>query len=295
MFARRRIPVLVIFVLVLISTSSAQIRITDDLNRAVVLPAPATRVVSLAPSITETLFAVGAGEQVAGVTDYCNYPSGVTRCARVGGVINPSIETIVGLKPDLIILTAEGNIREDFDKLAGMGIPLFVTNPRNLEGIYKSIETIGVLTGHKRASDSLVADMKNRVGRLSMRMGPRAEKRVMMIVALQPLIVVGKGTFLNELISLAGGRNIAAESPATYPTYSRESVIKEDPEIIVIMSDVVQSVEELTTFYPEWAKIKAVQNKQMFRVDSDIMSRPGPRAINALETLNSIIQSGRMH
>lgn len=261
-----------------------QIEILDDLNRTVSLPSSAQRIVSLAPSITETLFAIAAGNQVVGVTDYCNYPKEATAQARVGGIINPSIETIVSLQPDLIILSMEGNVREDFEKLLSFGIPVFVTNPRTLHGIYKSIEDLGILTDRTEEAAQLVHSMQARQKSV-IRAVPKTKKRTLLIVSLQPLIVVGGGTFLSELLSIAGAMNLAGSASSTYPMYSRETVIAEDPEVLIVMSDVLADETMLLAQFPEWEMLAAVRNNQIHRVNSDIVSRPGPRAVDGLERL----------
>ena len=263
---------------------SGPLSVLDDLNRTVVLSSPAQRIVSLAPSITETLFAVGAADQVVGVTDYCNYPESAKKKTRVGGVVNPSVEAIISLQPDLIILSMEGNVREDFNKLLSFGIPVFVTNPRSLSGIHKSISDIGTLAGHSQEASRLVQAMQTREASVTKEVPPRS-KRILFIVSLQPLIVVGGNSFLAELLGRAGGLNVAATSPSTYPTYSRESVVKENPEVLFVMSDVVADVDQLVTFYPEWRGIGAVRKGNVHRIDADIVSRPGPRAVDGLEIL----------
>ncbi|MFN0159529.1 MAG: ABC transporter substrate-binding protein [Bacteroidota bacterium] len=285
-----RISFIVVFLLA--CSVHAQVTLTDDLGRAVELSTPPQHIVSLAPSITETLFAIGAGDQVAGVTDYCNYPEETKVKARVGGVINPSIETVVGVEPDLIILSMEGNMREDFARLTSLNVPVFVTNPRNMTGIYKSITDLGALTRHKDEADELVASMQLRERRITAPAHARVTPKVLMIVALQPLIVVGSKTFLAELLEMAGGGNIAASSPATYPTYSRESVVVENPDVLIVMSDAMRDPDELLSMFPEWATINAVRNNRVARINSDIVSRPGPRAIDALELLDKIIHEG---
>ena len=284
MNATRRFYFLFGILFLAVSARSAQLSLLDDLNRTINLSSPAQRIVSLAPSITETLFAVGAGDQVVGVTDYCNFPEGAREKTRVGGVVNPSVETIISLKPDLIILSMEGNVREDFNKLLSFGIPVFVTNPRSLAGIHKSIVDIGVLTGHAEEAAQLVVGLKAREDSVAQRVGTD-KKRILFIVSLQPLIVVGGKSFLAELIDRAGGLNVAAGSPSTFPTYSRESVVKENPEFLFVMSDVVADVNQLVTLYPEWKGIEAVRTGNIHRVDADIVSRPGPRAVDGLETL----------
>jgi iron complex transport system substrate-binding protein len=267
------------------------ISLTDDLGRKIVLQQIPERIVSLAPSITETLFALGAGTQVAGVTDYCTYPEEARLKPRVGGMINPSMEAIVGLHPDLIILSMEGNVRDDFRKLTGLGIPVFVTNPRTLHQIYGSITTLGTLTGREREAAVLVAAMQDRERHVVAPMRQRIEPSVLLIVSLQPLMVAGNGTFLSELIRLAGGRNLAASSPSTYPQFSREAVVDEDPDVLVILSDAGGRGTDVVAQYPEWRGLKAVRTGRVYRVDPDILSRPGPRATDGLELLERLLHT----
>jgi iron complex transport system substrate-binding protein len=268
------------------------IAILDDLDRTVSLPSPAQSIVSLAPSITETLFAIRAGNQVVGVTDYCNYPEEATSKSRVGGITNPNIETIVSLRPDLIILSMEGNVREDFDKLLSFGIPVFVTNPRTLQGIHKSIEDLGILTGKTEEAAQLVHSMQAREESV-IRAVPQRKKKTLLIVSLQPLIVVGGGTYLSELIRLAGGMNLAISASSTYPMYSRETVVAEDPDVLIIMSDILTDQSMLLTLFPEWEVLTAVQSNQIYGVDADIVTRPGPRAVDGLESLYQILHEGQ--
>ncbi len=273
------------FLLFLSAQSLSQITLVDDLHRTVSLPTSAQRIVSLAPSITETLFAIGAGNQIVGVTDYCNYPPEAKMKQRVGGIINPNIETIVGLKPDLIVLSMEGNVREDFNKLTSFGIPVFVTNPRNLNGIYKSIEQLGTLTGKTENAQQLVHWLQSRTDSIAKMVAQVKKRAVLFFVSLQPIIVVGKNTFLAELIELAGGINTASKATSTYPTYSREAVLKDNPDVLIFMSDVLSDPAKLIQLYPEWSKLKAFRQKTIFRIDADIVSRPGTRAVDGLEAL----------
>jgi iron complex transport system substrate-binding protein len=144
------------------SSLRSQDTFTDDLQRRVTIRVPAQRIVSLAPSITETLFAIGAGAQVVGVTDYCTYPAEARRKPRVGGIINPSIEAIVGLRPDLVIMSMEGNVRDDFRKLTSLGVSVYVTNPRTLQGIYASMTQLGSVTGTADSAARVVARLRLR-------------------------------------------------------------------------------------------------------------------------------------
>lgn len=274
------------------ATAHAQITVADDLHRKVSLSAPAQRIVSLAPSITETLFAIGAGRQIAGVTDYCNFPAEAKTKQRVGGVINPNIEAIVGLKPDLIVLSMEGNVREDFNKLTSFGIPVFVTNPRTLDDIYRSIAQLGTLTGQAAKAMRLVQSLRVRADSVVRAAVSLRGRKTLVFVSLQPIIVVGRNTFLAELIDLAGGINTAAQTSSTYPAYSREAVLKDNPDVLIFMSDVLSEPANLIHVYPEWSTLNAFRKKKVFRIDADIVSRPGPRAVGGLEMLHKIIHEG---
>jgi iron complex transport system substrate-binding protein len=269
------------------SLAMAQVTVTDDLHRAVSLPAPARRIVSLAPSITESLFAIGAGSQVAGVTDYCNYPPEAKQRPHVGGMITPSIETIAALRPDLVLVSMEGNLKEDFSGLTALGVPVAVTNPRSLEGIYASLTMLGTLTGHADSAARLVAALRTRENAINR--PAKSQPRVLLLVSLQPLIAAGERTFITELLTRAGSRNVAAGLKLTYPTMSREAVVSDDPDVIFVMSDVLSTPEELVRMYPEWKRLSAVRNGRVHRIDADIVSRPGPRAVDGLQILSTLI------
>ena len=269
----------------------AQISVVDDLRRMVDLPHPAERIVSLAPSITECLFALGAADQVKGVTDFCNYPPEAGLKPHVGGMINPSIEAVVGLEPDLIVLSMEGIIREDFRRLTSFGTPVFVSNPRTLEGIYRSLRALGTLTGKEAIARHFVAGLTSRENAIRSAAEGKPPVRVLLFVSVQPLMCAGSNTFIDELLRVAGGTNLASRAHGTYPQYSRENVITDDPEVIIVMSDILARGATLTALFPEWGSVDAVRKGRVFRIDADIVSRPGPRALDALEKLFHILHS----
>ena len=272
-------------VLFIHATAFAQISVSDDLGRRVTLAQPAARIVSLAPSVTECLFAIGAGPRVAGVTDFCNYPPEAAARKHVGGMINPSLEAIVALEPDLIVLSMEGNMRADFERLTSLGAPVFVTNPRTLEGIYRSLEELGTLTGTADSARALVAELRSRERAVRHAVEGKPPVRLLTIVSLAPLMCAGEHTFIDELLATAGGTNLARRASGTYPAYSREQVIADDPEAIIVMSDALPQGKTLVDVFPEWATLSAVRGHRVYRMDGDVLSRPGPRAIDALETL----------
>ncbi len=275
-----------------VGARDSALTVVDDLHRSITMHGPARRIVSLAPSITETLFAVGAGDQVVGVTTFCTFPPEAKSKRRVGGITNPSIETIVSLRPDLILVSMEGNVRDDFTALVSLGIPVFVTNPRTLDGIHKSVTDIGRLTGNTAHASALVQSMKSIEDSIITLASSQPRVRLYLFVSLQPIIVVGKGTYLNELIGLAGGVNLAADAPSTYPMLSREVIIENQPDDLLFTSDILAGPDDLVALYPEWNNLKAIRTGRVFGVDADIVSRPGPRVVEAMKLLYHLLHAG---
>jgi iron complex transport system substrate-binding protein len=290
-----RVPLVIAFapILFLYAGLHAQISVVDDLQRTVTLARPARRIVSLAPSITECLFAVGAGDRIQGVTDFCNYPPEAAKKKRVGGMINPSIETVVGLDPDLVVLSMEGNVREDFQRLRSFGIPMFASNPRTLEGIYHSLRLLGTLAGTEDSASHLVARLEARERAVRTAAAGKPPVRALLFVSLQPLICAGSNTFIDGLLHAAGGTNLASRTRGTYPSYSRENVIAEDPQVIIATSEILPSGPTLQGMFPEWGTVDAVRNGRVFPIDADLVSRPGPRALDALEKLFHLLHSSQ--
>jgi iron complex transport system substrate-binding protein len=264
------------------------ITVVDDLGRTVTLNAPARRIVSLAPSITECLFEIGAGDQVAGVTDYCTAPEAARSKPHVGGMVNPSMETIVNLQPDLVLISMEGNLKEDMLRLTGLQIPVFVTNPRTLQGIRTSIAQLGRLLGRETAAADVVQRMRGREDSLRAAV-PAAKVDVLLAVSIRPLMVAGKGTFLHELLEAAGARNLGALARGTYPTLSREMVLRYDPSVLLLLSDTGADSATLQTMFAEWPHLSAVRAGRVYTLNADLFSRPGPRAEEGLALLITLL------
>jgi iron complex transport system substrate-binding protein len=206
-------------------------------------------------------------------------------------MINPSLEAIVALRPDLIVLSMEGNVREDFDRLTTLGAAVFVSNPRSLADIQKSVKQLGALAGRSGAASALAAELAT--GEAEVVRGVSGPKvRTLLIVSIRPLIVVGGHTFLNELLETAGATNLAARYPSTYPTLSREAVVSEDPDLLLVTSEVIADTRLLFGEFPEWTSLKAAQHNRIYRVDADLVSRPGPRSVEALRTIVRLVCGG---
>jgi iron complex transport system substrate-binding protein len=256
---------------------------TDDVGHSVTLQHIPRRIVSLAPSLTEILFLIGADSAIVGVTDYCDYPEAAKGIAKVGGMLNPNIERILALQPDLVLMSGSGNMRSDFEKLTLAGTPVFVSHPQSIDGVFKSIKDAGELTGRRQRADSAVAHLQIRREILVHRAAARKKVSVLLILSLNPLIAIGPKAFLNELVTLANGQNIVRDSSTAYPVLSREEILRRQPDVIVATSDIVRSVDDLLSPYPEWKSLTAIQNKHVAIVDASIVSRPGPRIIEGLE------------
>jgi iron complex transport system substrate-binding protein len=263
---------------------------TDEVGRRVDLPGPPQRLISVAPSVTEVLFALGLGEKVVGVSTYCNYPPEALKKEKVGGYITPSLEKIIALRPDLVLGTADGNLKSFVNKLSGLGIPVYITNPRSVSGVMTSILHIGEVSFSQSAAKKVVDSMKRKMEMVREKAQGRPRPRVLHVLAYEPLISSGKGTFVDDLIRLAGGINIAESAEGKHPRYSMEEVIAQDPEVIVLSS--MKSKDPLADQrkrWERWKEISAVRFGRIYVIDSDVTLRPSPRIVDGLEEMAKAI------
>lgn len=251
------------------------------------------RIISLAPSITETLFTLGLDSSVAGVTDYCDYPAAAKKKPKVGGMLNPNIERILALQPDLVLMSGSGNMRSDYDKLTSSGVTVFVSYPRSVNGVFKSIADIGALTSRTSVADSIVSRLQQRRDDLVRRAAREQKRSVLMLLSLNPIVATGSGTFLDELLALANGENIARGASTAYPMLSREEILRRQPDVIIATNDIVHSADDLSTAYSEWKSLSAIRHGSVAIVDASIVSRPGPRIIDGLEAIIRVIHPSR--
>jgi iron complex transport system substrate-binding protein len=264
---------------------------TDDVGHIVVLQHTPQRIISLAPSITETLFALGLDSSVAGVTDYCDYPHIAKLKPKVGGIMNPDIERILSLHPDLVLMSGSGNMKSDYDKLTSSGMTVFVSYPRTIEDIFKSISDIGILTSRTPRADAFLRDLRLRKTDLVRQAAAGKKRSVLMLLSLNPIVAIGPGTFLDEIITLANGENIAHTATTAYPLLSREEILRRQPDVIIATNDIVRSTDDILSMYPEWKTLAAIRNKHVGIVDASIVSRPGPRIVDGLEAIVKAIHS----
>ncbi|MEW5978360.1 MAG: cobalamin-binding protein [Acidobacteriota bacterium] len=260
-------------------------QLTDELGRAVELPDEPKRIVSLAPSITETLFALGLEARIVGVTDYCQYPEAAKQKAKVGGIINPNLERIVSLKPDLLVVTTEANNSEILAPMNRFGIPVFAISPRSLDGVLASIALLGEATGSQAQAKALVEELTRRRLAIAHKVKNRARPRVLILYDLHPIVAGGKNAFPTALIREAGGVSVTGELEQDWPRLNIEYIVKEDPEVIFVsqMPSIRRQVEALKSL-SGWKMTSAVKNNRIYVVD-DRINQPGPRLVEALEVL----------
>ena len=281
-----------LFVLVIFFTAvyppclSLAREVTDETGRKVSINNNPCRIVSLAPGITETLYALGMEDKIKGVTTFCDWPSGASQKEKIGGVTNPSIEKIVSLNPDLILATADGNRKETVRQLERLGLPVYVINPSDIEGVLKSISHIGEITNQKPETEMAVAALQQRLNKIAIQTKGKKKPRVFFQIGFEPVITAGKGTLINEAIGWAGGINVAEQSTARYPRYSTEGIAASAPDIILFapMSGNTESPAK-KIFWGKLGTIPAVKNGKIYSIDTDLISRASPRIVDAIEQM----------
>lgn len=250
----------------------------DDLGRLVAINGTPQRIISLAPSNTEILFALGLGGKVVGVTDYCDYPPEALNKTKVGGYANPDVEKIVALDPDLI-LVAHGTPMEVVNSMAGLGLTVFGIKTTDLDDLLNDIRRIAEITDTEAEAQALTFEMESRIQAVTNQTDELEQRpRVFYIVWHDPLWTAGSGTFIHELIEKGGGANIF-QNVTGYPTISIEEVIARDPEIIITS----EWSYEWAINASELASTNASQTGRIYTLDDDLVQRPGPRLVEGLE------------
>jgi len=286
---------LLLFVLLLSALHSTSVEgqervLMDETGREVKMPAAAKRIVSLAPSITEILFALGLNDEIAGVTDYCDYPDLCSTKPRIGGFVNPNLERIVSLKPDLILGIRDGTRDETVRRLNELGFSVYRVDPKGFDGVMKTIRNLGEITGREEAAGKIVRSMMTRKERIFSLTRSLQTPGVFFQVGDAPMVTVGKETLTDHLIRLAGGRSVTENESLDYPLYSIEAVIKKAPEIIIMSSmDNRKDYSNLIRKWQNWKMIPAVRNNAIHVIDSNLVDRPTPRIAEGLETLAKMI------
>jgi len=258
----------------------------DALGRQVVLAKDPVRIIALAPSLTEILFFLGLDERIAGVADYSNYPEAARDKPRVGSYVNVNIEKIISLAPDLAIGTKDGNSRADIELLEQAGVPVFIVNPRDVASAIESIALIGAVCGIPEKAARAADELKQRFDAVSAAIQYQKKPLVFLQINNVPVMTANKNTVHDDVITLAGGVNMASDDPVTYPRISVEEVIRRGPEVIIISSmERGARFDEARKAWMQWTSIPAVKNNRVYVIDSDLIDRPSPRIIDGLEAM----------
>jgi iron complex transport system substrate-binding protein len=262
--------------------------IVDDYGRTVELKGVPQRIVSVAPSPTEILFAVGAGSQIVGVDNYSDYPAEAKSLPQIGSY-TLNIEVIMSLKPDLIV-SSDLVPRAQLDQLEAQGVPYFIFATRTMEDTIKDLRLAGSLTGHSLEAESLVADLQGRINAVTNKTLATGVEKVRTYVEYYPLWTYGPGSFGDDLIRLAGGANIASNASSEYPELTAEFIIAQDPQVIIYtVGPMTTTTASDFAARPGWSNTFAVSHDKIYSVDDDLVSRYGPRVVDGLEQLAEII------
>lgn len=265
--------------------------VTDQIGREVVISSAPQRLVSLSPSNTEIAFALGLGNSMVGVTDYCNYPEEALRISKVGGFANPNVEAVLALEPDLVFA---GNMhKEQVKKLEELNVPVLVLSSESIEDVFEAMDIMGKATGKSKEAGAVIADIRDRLKTIEAKVSsvPVQERvRVYFEVSSDPLMSAGADSLINEVISLAGGKNIFADVPERYPKISEEVLLERNPQFIIFPGGHGSEGfdREKIAARPLWKNITAVKENHLFEVPADMITRPGPRSIEAIEKLAAI-------
>ncbi len=254
--------------------------VADESGRRVRVPIRLTRVVTLAPNLTEIVYAVGAGDLLVGNTTFCDYPAEAKQVTKVGDTLQPNIERIIALRPEVIFVSTASQLETFTRQLDERGISVFVTDPHDLEGVFKSIRTLGGLLGHEDEATTLVNKLRARAAAVEERVLLRPEVKVFYQVSPQPLWTAGQKSWITDLIRRAGGKSVTAEIEGEWIRYSDESALASRPEAIVMATG-----GEKMEVAPALQKSPAVKAGRVYGINGDFLSRPGPRLVDGLEQM----------
>jgi len=263
-------------------------QIKDSSGQTHYLAQAPKRIISCMPSITEMLFALGLNHEIKGVTLNCNYPPAARRKAKVGReIIN--IEKVTSLHPHLVVMLEDAQ-KVDIQKLRKFGLPVFTINPHSIAGVRADLLLLGIATSREAEALVLVGAMDERLKSIEEKMQrfKLKKKKILVVVGLKPLIVAGPKTFIADILKTAGVDNLASDAKGDYPLYSMEKLIASPPDVIIIPQSLVKKPNEIYND-PKWKQIPAVKQERVLFIDQDIISRPGPRVVEAVEQIAKFV------
>ncbi len=290
--AMRRLSIALLLILLAAGTARADIEVADDLGQTLRLARPAARIVSLAPHITELLFAAGAGERVVGAVQYSDYPEAAKKVARVGSYTAVDMEKVIALKPDLVVAWKSGNRDTHLDKLRALGIPVFVNEPRRIDDVARSLARLGRLAGSDAAGDAAAQAFRKRHAALAARYSARPPVRMFYEAWNRPLMTVNGEHLISDVIRLCAGDNVFAKLPVLAPVIDTEAVLATQPEVIVA-SGMGEARPEWLDDWRQWTKLPAVARGNLFFIPPDQIQRHTPRILDGAERLCGQLDEAR--
>ncbi len=279
-----------IFALCFLPGIAQALTVVDQTGHTVTLTAAPRRIVSLVPGVTEILFAIGAQDALVGVTDFCDYPPEARRKARVGDMLAPNLETLVSLRPDLVVATRSGNREETFDQLKRLGLPVYlVDEPPSIADVLRLVGGLGQLTGRRDAAAAVAAGLERRITAVRERVAGRSHPRVLYVLWPEPLIVPGRGSLVSELIASAGGESVTADQGQGYPRMSLEAAVGRAPEVIILARHGAGTGPAAREQWQRLESLPAIRSGRLYTADGDLLHRYGPRVVDGLELLARLI------
>jgi iron complex transport system substrate-binding protein len=275
-----------------VGIAHAEVVVRDDAGNDVRLPAPAKRIVSLAPHITENLFAIGAGDRVVGTVQYSDYPQAAKKITRIGGFSHFDLEAVVALRPDLVIAWQSGNRAAQVERLRAVGLPIFVTQPNHIEDVAVDLERLGVLAGTQPTADAAAGAFRARLATLKQRYSSRPAVRTFYQVWNQPIMTVGGQQIISDAIRICGGDNVFGQLTTMAPTVSEEAVIVANPEAIVA-SGMGEAKPEWVEYWRRWPQLIAPARNNLFFIPPDLIQRHTPRLLDGTERLCGFLETAR--
>ncbi|HEC20554.1 MAG TPA: cobalamin-binding protein [Gammaproteobacteria bacterium] len=264
--------------------AQASVSVKDDAGNTVTLAKPAQRIISLAPHVTELLYAAGAGNRLVGAVEYSDYPEAAKSLPRVGSYNAVDLERIIALKPDLVVVWQSGTLKGSVQKLRQMGVPVFASEPQTLEDIAQNLRRLGQLAGTDKTASAAAERFLTGLNRLRARYGHSEPVSVFYQVWQQPLMTIGGRHMISQVIELCGGRNIFAGLSALAPRVSLESVLAKNPQVIV-GGGVTENNPQWKEYWQQWPQIRAVKNSHVYSVNPDLLQRQTPRILLGAEVL----------
>ena len=275
-----------------VPAARAEVSAVDDSGATITLAQPARRIVSLAPHVTELLYAAGAGAYVVGAVEYSDYPDTAKRIPRVGSYAAFDLEAIVALRPDLVVGWKSGNPGHQVEALRALGLTLYITEPRRIDDVPNNIERLGVLTGTRRAAAAAAAEFRAHHARLRQRYSERPSMSVFYQIWDRPLMTVNGAHLISDVMRLCGGRNIFATLTPLAASVDIEAVLAADPEAIVV-SGMAAAQPELVSAWDRWPQLRAVQRSNLFFIHPDLLQRHTPRLLQGAEQMCANLERAR--